>query len=378
MRMEGHQVMSNLPTGTLTVLHTDIENSTILTRHLRAQYPVVLATHQTLLRAAFTASEGWEVDTQGDAFFVVYSRATQAVAAAVQIQQTLATEPWPPSVIVRVRIGMHTGEPIRTTEGYTGLDVIRAARIKEAGHGGQVLLSASTAAIVQDALLDGLSLRDLGAHRLKGLLRPERIFQLLIPDLPDSFPPLQSLDARTGSRLGAEGASVLTTVLFTDIVSSVDTYLSPHFVSARATYWRELMGEQKALIRRALVRYGGHEVGIVGDGCFATFDSPVSAIHCACAIREAVKALGLNVRMGVHAGEVEPEGEGLIGITGQIGACVMRLAGPGEVLVSSPVKDLVVGSWITFTDRGTHTLKGVPGEWPLFRPDVREMSGPTP
>jgi class 3 adenylate cyclase len=207
--MEGSQVMSNLPTGTLTVLHTDIENSTPLTRHLREQYPVVLATHQTLLRAAFTAYEGWEVNTQGDSFFVVFPRATQAVAAAVQIQRTLATEPWPPGGVVRVRIGMHTGEPIRTTEGYTGLDVIRAARIKEAGHGGQVLLSASTAAIVQDALLDELGLRDLGAHRLKGLLRPERLFQLIIPGLPETFPPLQTLDSHMAPGSGAEGARVL-------------------------------------------------------------------------------------------------------------------------------------------------------------------------
>jgi class 3 adenylate cyclase len=172
--------MSELPGGTLTVLHTDIENSTSLTRHLREQYPAVLDTHRALLRAAFTAYEGWEVDTQGDSFFVVFRRATQAIAAAVQIQRALATASWPQGGAVRVRIGIHTGEPIRTTEGYTGLDVIRGARIKEAGHGGQVLLSASTAAIVQDALLDELGLRDLGAHRLKSLPRPERIFQLLV------------------------------------------------------------------------------------------------------------------------------------------------------------------------------------------------------
>src|SRR5919204_1445060 len=139
--------MPELPGGTLTVLHTDIENSTALTRHLWEQYPAVLATHRTLLRAAFTAYEGWEVDTQGDAFFVVFLRATQAVAAAVQIQRALTTASWPQGGAVRVRIGIHTGEPIRTTEGYTGLDVIRGARIKEAGHGGQVLLSQATAAL---------------------------------------------------------------------------------------------------------------------------------------------------------------------------------------------------------------------------------------
>jgi class 3 adenylate cyclase len=292
----------------------------------------------------------------------------------VAIQRALAAEAWPAGGAIRVRIGLHTGEPIRTAAGYTGLDVIRGARIKEAGHGGQVLLSKATAALIEEALIEGLSLRDLGAHRLKGLPRPERLFQLIIPGLPDTFPPLRSLDTRGGPGSGAEEVRIPTTVLFTDIVRSMDTYLSPHFVSARAQYWRELSEQHNALIRRLLVRYGGREVDMVGDGCFATFDSPASAIHCACAIREAVKALGLNVRIGVHAGEVDHEGEGLIGITVHIGACLMRMARPGEVLVSSTVKELVAGSGITFTDRGTHFLRGLPGEWRLFTPDVLEAS----
>ena len=206
--------MPELPGGTVTVLHTDVEKSTPLTVHLGDRYPEVLTTHQTLLRAAFAAHEGREVDTQGDSFFVVFTRATQAIAAAVAIQRALAAEALPEGGAVRVRIGVHTGEPIRTANGYTGLDVIRGARIKEAGHGGQVLLSKSTAALVEDALIGGLSLRDLGAHRLKGLPRPERIFQLIIPDLLVDFPPLQSLDARGRPRLGLAPGRVLTTVLF--------------------------------------------------------------------------------------------------------------------------------------------------------------------
>ena len=156
--------MPELPGGTLTVLHTDVEESTPLTVHLGDRYPEVLAIHRTLLRAAVAAREGYEVDTQGDSFFVVFARATQAIAAAVAIQRALAAEAWPEGGAVRVRIGVHTGEPIRTAEGYTGLDVIRGARIKEAGHGGQVLLSKSTAALIEDALIGGLSLRDLGAR----------------------------------------------------------------------------------------------------------------------------------------------------------------------------------------------------------------------
>src|SRR5215471_10324217 len=208
--------MSELPGGTLTVLHTDVEASTPLTMHLKERYPGVLATHQALLRSAFATNEGHEVDTQGDSFFVVFPRATQAVAAAVASQRALAAGLWPEGGAVRVRIGLHTGEPIRTAQGYTGLDVIRGARIKEAGHGGQVLLSKSTAALIEDALTDGLSLRDLGAYRLKNLPRPEPIFQLIIPDLPANFPPLQSLD--TPQR--APGR-VLTTVLCVDIAGSV-------------------------------------------------------------------------------------------------------------------------------------------------------------
>jgi len=212
--------MPELPSGTLTVLHTEIEGSTLLTVHLGDRYPEVLATHCALLRAAFAAHEGHEVDTQGDSFFVVFPRATQAVAAAVAVQRALAAAAWPEGGAVRVRIGLHTGEPIRTAAGYTGLDVIRGARIRDAGHGGQVLLSKSTVALVEDALLDGLSLQDLGAYRLKNLPRPERIFQLIIPDLPADFTPLQSLDTR--GRPGPTPGRVLTTVLFVDMVDTME------------------------------------------------------------------------------------------------------------------------------------------------------------
>src|SRR5215813_14074867 len=156
-------------TGTLTMLHTEVEESTLLTVHLGDRYPEVLVTHRTLVQAASAALEGHEADTQGDSFFVVFARATPGIATAVEIQRALAAETWPEGGTLRVRIGVHTGEPIQTAEGYTGLDVIRRARIKEAGHGGQVLMSKSTAALIEDALTGGLGLRDLGSHRLKGL-----------------------------------------------------------------------------------------------------------------------------------------------------------------------------------------------------------------
>ena len=360
--------MSELPGGTLTVLHTEIEGSTLLTVHLGDRYPEVLATHCALVRAAFAAHEGHEVDTQGDSFFAVFPRATQAVAAAVAIQRALAAEAWPESGAVRVRIGMHTGEPIRTAAGYTGLDVIRGARIRDAGHGGQVLLSKSTAALVEDALLDGLSLRDLGAYRLKNLPRPERIFQLIIPDLPADFPPLRSLDTRERAP-----GRVLTTVLYVDVAGSLE-----RLVALGDRRWLEVQAQYTALVRQELARHGGEEINVVGDEkILAVFDSAAAAIHCGCAIRDAVQGLGMAVQVGIHAGEVEYDDRPMTGITVVTGVRITRVAQPGEVLVSHTVKELVTGSGITFTDRGTHILTGLPGEWRLFTPDVPKASAPT-
>jgi predicted ATPase/class 3 adenylate cyclase/DNA-binding CsgD family transcriptional regulator len=188
--------MSQLPTGTVTLLFTDIEGSTLLLQQVGERYASVLETCRHLLRAAFYTYHGHEIDTQGDAFFVAFARATDAVSAAVAAQRTLATHPWPDGVSVRVRMGMHTGEPELASEGYLGLDVHRAARIMSAGHGGQILLSQATRDLVEHDLPDGVSLRDLGEHRLKDLQRPSRLFQLIIADLPADFPPLKTLDSR--------------------------------------------------------------------------------------------------------------------------------------------------------------------------------------
>jgi predicted ATPase/class 3 adenylate cyclase len=170
--------VGDLPTGTVTFLFTDIEGSTRLLQELGDAYADALAEHRRVLRDAFVRYGGVEVDTQGDAFFVTFARAKDALAAAAQAQQELEGP-------VRVRIGVHTGEPLVTDEGYVGIDVHRAARIAAVGHGGQILVSCST----RDLVADGL--RDLGEHRLKDLTAPERIYQLGDGD----FPPLKSLNS---------------------------------------------------------------------------------------------------------------------------------------------------------------------------------------
>jgi predicted ATPase/class 3 adenylate cyclase len=186
--------MSDLPTGTVTLFFTDIEGSTRLLQQLGEHYADVLATCRHLLREVFQQWNGHEVDAQGDAFFVAFARATDAVSAAVDMQRALAAYVWPDGVSVAVRIGLHTGEPSRTAEGYVGLDVHHAARVMSAGHGGQVLLYQTTCELVKHDLPEGVSLRDLGEHRLKDLQRPGHLYQLIIAGLPADFPPLKSLD----------------------------------------------------------------------------------------------------------------------------------------------------------------------------------------
>jgi predicted ATPase/class 3 adenylate cyclase len=184
-----------LPTGTVTLLFTDIEGSTELLKQVGDRaYAELLARHAALLRRAFAEEQGTEVDTQGDAFFVAFPRAWHAVAGAAAAQRALAAEDWPGDATVRVRMGLHTGEPTLGGHGYVGLDVNRTARIAASGHGGQVLLSERTLAMARHDLPEGVAVRDLGEHRLKDLPQPEHIFQLEIAGLPADFPRLKTLD----------------------------------------------------------------------------------------------------------------------------------------------------------------------------------------
>ncbi len=187
--------MRDLPTGTVTLLFTDIEGSTHLLQQLGEGYAGVLIECRELLRGAFSQHHGYEVDTQGDAFFVAFTRASDAVSAAVAAQRALASHNFAEGVAVAVRMGLHTGEPSVGAEGYIGLDVHHAARIMSAGHGGQILLSQTTRDLVEHDLPDRVSLRDHGEHRLKDLQRPAHLYQLVIADLPANFPPLKTLDS---------------------------------------------------------------------------------------------------------------------------------------------------------------------------------------
>jgi len=187
--------MADIPTGTVTFLFTDIEGSTRLLQE-RADYAALQEEHNRILERAIDESGGVKIRTEGDSFFAVFESAPAAVNAAATIQRRLAEHGWPEGGTIRVRAGMHTGEGVRGGDDYLGIDVNRAARIAAAAHGGQVLISDATRALAERALPDGVALRDVGAHRLKDLVRPERLSQLEIDGLTNEFPPPRSLDAR--------------------------------------------------------------------------------------------------------------------------------------------------------------------------------------
>lgn len=185
--------MPELPSGTVTFLFSDVEGSTELLRKLRDSYARMMADHERLLRSAFQGAGGHEINTQGDSFFIAFRKPKDAVRAALDAQRALAAYEWPADVDMRVRIGIHTGEATVAGDRYVGLAVHRAARICAAGHGGQVLLSQTTQALLEDdeELLGEVDFSDLGPRSLKNFDRPVRIYQLLAPDLPGEFPDLR-------------------------------------------------------------------------------------------------------------------------------------------------------------------------------------------
>ena len=182
-----------------------------------------------------------------------------------------------------------------------------------------------------------------------------------IPSIGDGDAVIDEIEEFLTGIRPADTDRVLATILFTDIVGSTE-----RAITLGDRRWRELLEQYYAVARRELVRFRGREIDTAGDGLFAAFDGPARAIRCACRVRDEVRPLGIDLRSGLHAGECEVLGEKISGIAVHIGARVAASAAAGEVLVSNTVKDLVAGAGIRFESRGTHVLKGVPGEWPLF------------
>jgi class 3 adenylate cyclase len=215
--------MAELPTGLVTFLFTDIEGSTALWEQEPAAMRAAVARHDALLGAGIEGHGGVVVKSrgEGDSFFAVFGRASDAAGTATALQRVLQAEAWPTDASLRVRMALHTGEAELRDGDYYGEAVNRCARLRAAAHGGQILLSEATAGLVREAYPEGVTVRELGEHRLRHLTRPERIFQLLAPGLPAEFPRLNTLDHRADSlRTGGELREM--TVLFADLRGFTD------------------------------------------------------------------------------------------------------------------------------------------------------------
>ncbi len=324
--------LPELPTGTVTLLFSDVDRSTELVKRLGERYGEVLTQHRGLLRQAFEEHRGIEIDTQGDAFFVAFGAARDAVAAAIAAQRALAAHSWQDGVEVRVRMGLHTCEPHRSHESYVGVGVHRAARICTIAHGGQVLLSRSTAGIIDDDEISGVTVRDLGEHRLKDIDRPERIFEVVVEGLPSAFPPPRTIDQQIP-------LSGTVTIVVTEgrRMMSLSHELMPEVFGA-------LLKEYRQLLRGVLERMGGREVDVIQDTAMAAFPTAKQAALAAVAAQRAVAAhewphgLKPAISIGVHSGEAG---------VGWVGPAVLRCgelcdaAEGGQIFLSQAASGLL-------------------------------------
>jgi class 3 adenylate cyclase len=329
--------MAERPQGTVTFLFTDIEGSTELVRRLGERYADLLGEHRRLLRAAFSEHGGWEIDTQGDAFFVAFDRVKDSILAAVAAQRSLAVHNWPSKPAPKIRIGLHTTEPHIWQEGYAGVGVHRANRICAVGHGGQVLLSRSTAGVSADEEIEGVGLLDLGEHRLKGLEHPERIFQLVIDGLESDFPPLDTIE-------GAGLATETVTALFVDLRGA-----TRHLHELPPEQFRALLADYHRTLVRVLSDSGGRGLFAFADSAGAVYRSARRAVEGAANLQLTVSEhpwptdVRMQVAVALDSGEVVATGHGPFGEVVNRNARLLDQTNGGQVLISEATRSLLEG-----------------------------------
>jgi class 3 adenylate cyclase len=337
-----------LPTGTVTFLFTDVEGSTRLLKRLGSTYGPVLARHHELVRDAVRDHGGHEVDTQGEAFFVAFPRAKDAVASAIAMQRNHGSAVWPEDAQVRVRIGIHTAEPGLTESGYFGMGLHRAARLCAVGHGGQVLLSRSAAGLVDEDETPDVSLRDLGEHLLKDLERPERIYQVVAPGLEERFPPLTSVTELARKAEVAELPTGTVTFLVTDVADYTETVRTLG-VSGMGP-WLDRYDE---VLLATAGEHRGKVLELVGDSAVIVFARPGDAVVAGVGLVRALEAADWpdrppQLQIGIHTGEAEQWRSRTR--AGYVGAAVLRAvavcgaAEPGQIAVSPATEALLDGS----------------------------------
>jgi class 3 adenylate cyclase len=329
--------MVEFPGGTVTLLFTDIEGSTRLLKELRGDYGQLLADHHRLMRTALEEHAGREMDTQGEAFFAVFSRAKDAVAAAIAAQRAHATHDWPKSAEVRVRMGLHTAEPDVVGDRYFGLGVHRAARLCAVGHGGQVLLSRSTAGLVDEDEVVGVMLRDLREHLLKDLERPERIYQVVAEGLGNAFPPLKTV---TEIARSSEVPSGTVSFVATDMLDFRRLY------GMGSDFFAAVMEEHDRILREVFAE-AGYVVEVVGDTFLVAFTRARDAVRAAATAQQALSSGDwpeggqAQVRIGIHTGEVARSAGRYLGLALVRALQVCAAAEAGQVLLSQATESLL-------------------------------------
>jgi class 3 adenylate cyclase len=327
-----------LPQGTVTFLFTDVEGSTELLRALGTEYGRIRTEHGRLIEDACVANAGQIIDTQGDAYFVAFDRAADAVTAAVSVQRTLEAVEWPGGLQLRVRIGLHTAEPFLDDTGYFGLGVHRAARICAAAHGGQILVSNATAGIVEDLESVEFELRDLGEFRLKDIALPQRLFELRVQGLERDFEPPRALtDETTRDPYGRVG-----TLLGTDLVA-----YSSKLRELGDDVAAEVTSNYRKLVRESVAKHGGATIEAVADNVIAVFDRPRAAIECAASARSLLGSQTwpngeeFVASFAIHTGRVVSKDHGGTAVLHLV--LLLKEAEPGQVLVSHSTEALLEG-----------------------------------
>ena len=341
---------AGLPLGTVTFLFSDIEGSTELSRLHGAAYGDLRAEHRRLLRESFVAHGGHEIDAEGDAFFIVFERAIDAVAAAIAAQRSLAA-----AEVVRVRMGIHTTEPHIHTDGYVGVGVSRAARICAAAHGGQIVLSHAAAGVIEDHQLTGVELRDLGEHFLKDIPRSQRLFQIDADGLPTEFPPLGTKAA----------AGTIATLLALDLSGwqRVMHELGDDGSATAAAAFHHIVGEIAS-------GNDGKEVERIGDRSMCVFSAAKNAVVAAVTIRTALRdndwiqgTQKPELHAGIHTGRLGGLGVGQLGLSAFRVAQLCNSAEPGQILVSHSTQALLEGEILgdlELHDLGEREVRGAP------------------
>jgi class 3 adenylate cyclase len=350
--------VGDLPTGTVTFLFTDIERSTLLWEQDPTAMRRAMPRHGALLRHAIETHGGSIFKTMGDQFCAAFNRPTDALFAVLEAQRALTTEPWPEPLSLRVGMALHTGA-VEVQEGeYSGTVVIRAARLVSFCHGGQVLLSQTTADLVQDDLPLGVSLRHLGSHRLRDLQRPEQMYQLVHPDLPSDFPPPQAAPVIPAELSREELLNMLFELhrrleaqkerrafLSIDVVDGSQMKRSGSSIAVERSF-----GQFRQWVEQAVHAHGGEVQYAAGDGVMCLFPSDATALRAARQLQEKLPRfnaehnrlpLSFQIRCGVSAGEVAiEEGVPLGHLQSAIidrAAALQKRAEPGGILLSGEV-----------------------------------------